>query len=75
MAKQQYAHRAGISSGNIYTYDKEVPGRHSHPSHCFYFPEEDHLRFIEEIGSEREERISKFKLIKQVDERREKRGE
>jgi len=66
----------GFNPGNIYTYDKEkVPGRHSHPSYRFYLPEEDHLRFIEEIGSEREEHISKFKLIKQVDESREKRGE
>jgi hypothetical protein len=68
--------KLGFHPGEIYTYDKEkVPERHSHPSHRFYLPEEDHLRFIEEIGSEREEHISKFRLIKQLDKSREKRGE
>ncbi|MEM3648980.1 MAG: LAGLIDADG family homing endonuclease [Thermoproteota archaeon] len=63
----------GFHPGNIGTYDEEaVPGRHRHPSFRFYIPEEDHLKFIEEIGSETEEHINKFKQIKLIDEERRK---
>ncbi|MEM2287191.1 MAG: LAGLIDADG family homing endonuclease, partial [Thermoproteota archaeon] len=64
----------GFHPGEIGIYDKEPsPKRHSHPSFRFYIPEEDHLKFIEEIGSEREMHINKFKQIKLIDEERRKR--
>ncbi|MEM2088230.1 MAG: LAGLIDADG family homing endonuclease [Thermoproteota archaeon] len=64
----------GFHPGEIGVYDEETsPGRHSRPSFRFYIHEEDHLRFIEEIGSEGEEHINKFEQIKLIDEERRKR--
>lgn len=55
----------GFHPGEIGMYDEETsPGRHSRPSFRFYIPERDHLKFIEEIGSETEEHINKCKQIK-----------
>jgi hypothetical protein len=44
----------GFHPSKIGKYDEEaVPGRHSRCSFSFYIPEEDHLKFIEEIESEK----------------------
>ncbi|MEM2089053.1 MAG: LAGLIDADG family homing endonuclease [Thermoproteota archaeon] len=37
--------------------------------HVFAIPKEEHLRFIEEIGSEKQKHISRFELIKQMEEK------
>ncbi|MEM3659876.1 MAG: LAGLIDADG family homing endonuclease [Thermoproteota archaeon] len=38
--------------------------------HSFTIPAEDHLKFIEEIGSRKPEHVEKLQLIKTIDERR-----
>ncbi len=58
----------------IHTRDRGmIPGKFSGPEHHFSIPEEDHLKFIEEIGSEKEEHKRRFQLIRQVDKEKERR--
>ncbi|MBO3832534.1 MAG: hypothetical protein FGF51_04010 [Candidatus Brockarchaeota archaeon] len=54
-------------------YEKPAPGRHRKEyNYYFSIPEEDHLRFIEEIGSEKLEHKRKFELIKLINGRKKK---
>lgn len=65
----------GFHPSEIHTRNRGmIPGRFSGPEYSFIIPEEDHLKFIEEIGSERKEHINRFQLIKSIDEEKEKRG-
>jgi len=55
---------------------KEEPGEPRRTKYSFCISKEEHLKFIEEIGSEREEHKDKFELIRQIhEERRRKKGE
>ena len=66
----------GFHPGEIKMRDRgTVPGRYSGPEYSFTIPEEDHLRFIEEIGSEREEHKRRLQLIKAIDEEKKRRKE
>jgi hypothetical protein len=64
----------GFHPGEIKMRDRgTVPGRYSGPEYSFTIPEEDSLRFIEEIGSEREEHKRRLQLIKAIDEEKKRR--
>jgi len=53
--------------------EKPVPGRHRKEyNYYFSIPEEDHLKFIEEIGSEKSEHKRRFELIKLINGRKKK---
>ncbi|MEM3660743.1 MAG: hypothetical protein QXU11_10165 [Thermoproteota archaeon] len=66
----------GFHPSEIHTRDRGIiPGKFSGPEHHFSIPEEDHLKFIEEIGSEKGEHKRRFQLIKLMDEDKERRKE
>ncbi|MEM2051223.1 MAG: LAGLIDADG family homing endonuclease [Thermoproteota archaeon] len=66
----------GFHPSEIHTRDRgTIPGKFSGPEHHFSIPEEDHLKFIEEIGSEKGEHKRRFQLIKLMDEDKERRKE
>jgi len=53
--------------------EKPTPGRHRKEyNYYFSIPEEDHLKFIEEIGSEKSEHKRRFELIKLINGRKKK---
>ena len=54
-------------------HEKLTPGRHRKEyNYYFSIPEEDHLKFIEEIGSEKSEHKRRFELIKLINGRKKK---
>lgn len=59
----------GFHVGEIHEHHRKSDER---IEYSIYIPEEDHLKFIEEIGSERKEHIRKFERIREIDE--EKKG-
>lgn len=64
----------GFHPSEIHTRDRgTIPGRFSGSEYSFTIPEEDHLKFIKEIGSKREEHESRLQLIRTIDEEKERR--
>lgn len=63
----------GFHPNEIHARDRgTIPGKFSEPENHFSIPEEDHLKFIEEIGSEKEEHKRRFQLIKTLDGEKER---
>jgi hypothetical protein len=66
----------GFNPSAVYLDNEEiVPGKSRRKSYYFSILEKDHLKFIEEIGSEKLEHISKLNLIRLIDEGKRKRRE
>ncbi|MGC9202377.1 MAG: LAGLIDADG family homing endonuclease [Thermoproteota archaeon] len=64
----------GFHPSKIHTRDRGIiPEKFSGSEYYFTTPEEDHLKFIKEIGSEKEEHKSRLQLIRMIDEEKERR--
>ncbi|MBO3832082.1 MAG: LAGLIDADG family homing endonuclease [Candidatus Brockarchaeota archaeon] len=56
-------------------YEQKPRGLSKRTEYRFHIPAEEHLKFIEEIGSEREEHKNKFELIRRIYEEKSRRKE
>ncbi|MGC8578325.1 MAG: LAGLIDADG family homing endonuclease [Thermoproteota archaeon] len=66
----------GFHPSKICIDDREmVPKKYSGPTYEFSISEKEHIKFIDEIGSEREEHKLKFQIIRSINGEKRKRGE
>ena len=66
----------GFHPGKICTDDREmIPKKYSGPTYEFSISEKEHIKFIDEIGSEREEHKLKFQRIKSINGKKGRREE